>query len=346
MAKEKEIKHERHVLIVDDQPDYLGAVGDAFRALSEDRWQVHTAASEGEALEMLKVKQMELVVLDVNAPVADGARFLAGLQRDHPKMKKAVMVSVAMDEKRAASLASGADLFLEKPVSPEGMKSVFARLCRLLDWTAPRGFQGVLRSVGLMDLVQMECLARNSSILELYREQSLGRIYIEDGQIIHAVCGEISGEGAFHKLLSLNGGTFELHEFELPPERTVNRTWEFLLAEAKRHRELLDFRARTGEASADGAEDFSSEPAGQASEMLVCSGDGEALYNWKCPDPAARVALMQNIARRADQLIPQLQLGKLDRLEIQLAGDRAILQPRADRMIFVRVAANPAKHEG
>jgi predicted regulator of Ras-like GTPase activity (Roadblock/LC7/MglB family) len=55
---------------------------------------------------------------------------------------------------------------------------------------------------------------------------------------------------------------------------------------------------------------------------------------------------MQKVARRAEQLTPQLQLGRLDRLEIQMAGGRAILQPRADRMIFVRLAANPAKHEG
>jgi len=346
MPEEIEIKHERHILIVDDQPDYLGAVSDSFRVLSEDRWQIHTATGTEGALKLLKTRKVELVVLNVNTPVFDGEEFFAGYESGYPNLKKVVMVSVTMDEKHVASLAIGADLFLERPVSPEGMKSVFARLCGLLGWTAPGESQGVARSVGLMDLVQMECQARNSSILELYREQSLGRIYIEDGQIIHAVCGAISGEGAFYKLLSLARGAFELHEFELPPERTVNRTWEFLLAEAKRQRELLEFRTRTGEASSAGTEASSSEPACPASEMLICSGVGEALYNWKCPDPAARVALMQKVARRAEQLIPQLQLGRLDRLEIQMAGGRAILQPRADRMIFVRLAANPAKHEG
>jgi predicted regulator of Ras-like GTPase activity (Roadblock/LC7/MglB family) len=62
------------------------------------------------------------------------------------------------------------------------------------------------------------------------------------------------------------------------------------------------------------------------------------LYNWQCADAAARVALMQTVAQRAEKLVPDLQLGKLDRVEIQLAGGRAILQPRADRMVFVRVA--------
>ena len=345
MSKD-EIKHERHVLIVDDEPDYLATLGDAFRAMSQGRWQIRTATGTEAALEILKTKKIELVVWDVNAPAPDGARFLELLESEHPQLKKVVMASTTTDEKDTATFAVGADLFLGKPVSPEGMKSVFNRLCGLLGWTAPESAQGVLHGVSLADLVQMECLAHNSSILEIYREQSLGRVYIENGQIIHAVCGENLGEGALYKLLALTGCAFELNEFNLPPDRTINRTWEYLLAEGNRRRHLLDLHAKTGAAAPPGAETVSSKPASQASEMLICSGVGEVLYNWKCSDPAARVALMKTIASRAEQLIPEIQLGKLDRLEIQLADGRAILQPRADRMIFVLMAANPENNEG
>ena len=61
------------------------------------------------------------------------------------------------------------------------------------------------------------------------------------------------------------------------------------------------------------------------------------LLNWQCVDPAARVTLLQAVAQRAEKLIPDLQLGKLDRVEIQLADGRAILQPRADRLVFARI---------
>jgi CheY-like chemotaxis protein len=343
MRKEKHIEHDRSVLIVDDKPDYLATMGDSFRALSEGRWQIHTATSAAQAVAILQTEKIDLVVLDVNLLVTDGVQLLGSLHRQHPKLKKVVMSSLATEEK---GLAGGADLFLEKPVSPEGLKSVFAQLCGLLRWTNTQGFQGVLRSVGLPDLVQMECLGRNSSILELFHEQPLGRIYVEDGQIIHAVCGEIAGERAFQKLLTLNGGTFELREFELPPERTINRTWEFLLAEALRQREPLGSRAKSNEMFSTDAKTVSSEPAGQALEMLICSADGKVLYNWECP-AAARVTLMQNVAQRAGQIIPELQLGKLDRFEIQSPAGRVILQPRADRLVFVRIAApNPVKHEG
>jgi CheY-like chemotaxis protein len=337
MPHKKKIEPDRRVLIVDGEPDHLATMSEAFRALSEDRWEVHTAGSAASARKILETVKPALMVLDLNLPEQDGWQLLASLREQQPQLKKVVLPSLATEEKRAASLAAGADLFLEKPISPEGLKSVFAKLCELLDWKLPEGFQGVLRSVGLADLVQMECQARNSSILELYREQSLGRIYIEDGQIIHAVCREISGEAAFQKLFTLTGGTFELREFELPPERTLNRTWEFLLGEAQRQRELLGQRARSGETFSHGAESVSSEPAGAASEILICSAAGEVLLNWQCVAPAARVKLMQKVARCAESLIPELQLGKLDRLEIQLSDGRAILQPRADRLIFARV---------
>ncbi len=345
MAKEKNLEHERRVLIVDDEADYLATVCDSFRALSEGRWQTHAAASAEAALKILQTEAIELVVADINMPGQDGVQFIGELHRRHPQIKKVVMTALASEEKNAASSAAGANLFLEKPVSPEGLKSVFEKLCELIDWKNTQGFQGVLRSVGLPDLVQMECVGKNSSILELFHEHPLGRIYIDQGQITHAVCGEIFGERAFQKLFTITGGTFELLDFEVPPERTINRTWEVLLAEALRQREQLAQRAQAGEKILTADETAAATPVGQTAEMFICSAAGEVLYNWQCADAAARVTLLQAVALRAEKLIPELQLGKLDRVEIQLADGRAVLQPRADRLVFMRVAAPTEKYE-
>jgi hypothetical protein len=109
-----------------------------------------------------------------------------------------------------------------KPHTPDGFKSVFAMLDDLISWAPQQGFQGMLRRVGLQDVIQMECLGRNSSVLEVYNEHVLGRIYIEDGSIIHAAGGELAGERALQRLLALPGGSFELVPFEPPPERTIH----------------------------------------------------------------------------------------------------------------------------
>ena len=133
MAKEKNLEHERRVLIVDDEADYLATVCDSFRALSEGRWQTHAAASAEAALKILQTEAIELVVADINMPGQDGVQFIGELHRRHPQIKKVVMTALASEEKNAASSAAGANLFLEKPVSPEGLKSVFEKLCELID---------------------------------------------------------------------------------------------------------------------------------------------------------------------------------------------------------------------
>jgi HEAT repeat protein/CheY-like chemotaxis protein len=227
------------LLFVDDDYDFLAMIQDFFTALGENAWQIHCASSADQALEMLKTRKMDLVISDVNMPMLDGIQFLHILNRSHPDLKKAVITANATEEKRSACLAEGAELFIEKPRTPEGLKSIFVMLEELITWTPQEGFQGVLRRVGLQDVIQMECLGRTSSVLEIHNQQLAGRIYIEEGRIIHAEAGELAGENAFYQLLALPGGEFQLHPFESPPQRTVEAQWEFLLMEAARARDEM-----------------------------------------------------------------------------------------------------------
>jgi CheY-like chemotaxis protein len=340
MSKENSPPADVHVLIVDDDQNDLAILEDAFRALSEGNWKIHAVPDVAQALQTIQTGKIQLVVLAVNSAALDVSLLLGSFSQHHSQFKTVVVAATATAETRAASLAAGVDLFLEKPVSPEGLKAVFANVSKLVGWELPPDFRGGSPGVGLADLIQMECLARNSSVIELFRESSLGRIYLEDGQIIHAVCGEISGERAFQKLFTLTGAIFELLDFETPPERTINRTWEFLLGEVARRREappagMVDPVA--GETAAP--------PAAKPVEMLIAAPAGEVFYQWQCPDSAARLKLLQEINLHAEPLTTFLQIGKLDRVEIQLPDGRAILQARADRLIFIRTT-NPETHEG
>ena len=343
MSKENPANANLHVLIVDDDQNDLAMLGDAFRTLSEGRWEIHATTAAVEALQAIQTGKIQLVVLAVNSAALDVSLLLGSFSQHHSQFKTVVVAATTTAENRAASLAAGADLFFEKPVSPEGLRAVFAGISELVGWALPPDFQSSSPGVGLADLVQMECLARNSSVLELFRESSLGRIYLEHGQIIHAVCGEISGERAFQKLFTLTGAIFELLDFEPPPERTINRTWEFLLGEVTRLRAAQP----AGMAEiAVAAETTAAPPAAKPVELFIAAATGEVLYQWQCPAAAARLKLMQEISQHAEPLTTFLQIGKLDRVEIELPDGRAILQARADRMIFIRMANPEEKHEG
>jgi CheY-like chemotaxis protein len=336
---------QQQILFVDDETAFLETVGTLFTDWSKNSWSIESASSADQALEILKTRHFDLVVVDVNMPVLDGIQFLRILDRRFPDLKKAAITGYATEEKRSACLANGAELFIEKPRSAEGLKSIFVMLEELVTWKQQAGFQGMLRQVGLQDVIQMECLGRNSSILEIRNRQLTGRIYIEDGRIIHADAGDVKGESAFQKLLSLTGGSFQLLHFEPPNERSIEGQWEFLLMEAARVRDET-----TGDTPGTGP-DTAPKPSTSASdsrltaaaasvravETLICGGQGKILYEWQCADAIARVALLMDIGQQAASVGQLLPLGQFDRLEIQLSASRAVAQVNPDRMVFVHV---------
>ena len=308
--------------------------------LSDGDWTIHCASTPKGALDTLKQQRMDLAVVDMNMPLLDGIQFLNLLGKRYSDLKKVTLTGFATEEKRSQCLANGAELVIEKPHTPDGFKSVYAMLDDLISWEPQQGFQGMLRRVGLQDVIQMECLGRNSSVLEVRNEQMLGRIYIEDGSIIHAAGGGLTGEGALQRLLALSGGAFELVPFEKPPERTIEGQWESLLMEAARVRDEGAAQAAIDE-SKPGPTAAATTSIVSVVETLICSGQGEPLYQTEGVDVAARVAQLQRIAEQAAHLGQMLPLGKFDRLEMQFADGRAIAQARPDRLVFVRTA-NPS----
>jgi CheY-like chemotaxis protein len=235
-ASEPLVERDRkyQVLFVDDSMAFLESFTELCSLLSNDGWEIHCAPTADRALAILQQTPVDLAVLDIGMPMLDGLQLLGIISRRYPAVKLAVMTGRASEAKRADSLASGAELFIEKPVSPDGIKVVFNMLNDLVSWTHREGFTGALRQVTLHEVIQMECIARHSSILEIRDQRVRGQIFIETGMIIHAVAGTLAGEAAFNQLMSIPGGQFHLKPFTAPPMRTVHGGWEVLLLEAAR----------------------------------------------------------------------------------------------------------------
>jgi hypothetical protein len=91
-----------------------------------------------------------------------------------------------------------------------------------------------------------------------------------------------------------------------------------------------------GEA-APGSKAVSGEPARPAVlETVICSLQGEVLYEWQSPDARSRVALLEFLTRRAGSMSTLLPLGQFDRLEAVEDGIRCILKMHEDQALFVR----------
>jgi hypothetical protein len=61
-----------------------------------------------------------------------------------------------------------------------------------------------------------------------------GMVFFRDGGIIHAEAGDLIGEQAFHALSSRPGATFVVQQNVTTTRRTIQQTWQDLLAEAQR----------------------------------------------------------------------------------------------------------------
>lgn len=353
----------RNILFIDDDPAYREMIQRVATQWGRDRWTVFLAENAGQALSLIQDQAIDLAIIDIEMPVVDGLQLLNLIGRKYPQLQKVVMTAFATDQNRSASLAAGAELFLEKPRTVEGLESIFATLHELARWQPEQGFRGVLRQASLQDVIQMECLSRHSVLLEVLTPAARGDIFIQDGSVIHAQTGHLTGEDAFNHLLCLSGGEFNLKPYAAPPVRTIDAPWEFLLMEAARKRdeasEAIQSHAATPAwdqpvahepatlpaafalpqaASTAGMAALPERPRTQVDEVFLCSPQGEVLYEWKCNDTAARIGLLEFVSQKARQLAQGLPLGKFDRVEMSCASSRLVLRIREDHAMLVRTS--------
>jgi DNA-binding NtrC family response regulator len=100
------------ILVVDDEEDLRLSL--KFRLKSES-FDVEVAADGEEALEKLKAKQSDIVLLDISMPRMSGIEALTIIQRDYPQIE-IIMLTGANDVKTAVEcMDKGAFYFVTKP---------------------------------------------------------------------------------------------------------------------------------------------------------------------------------------------------------------------------------------
>ena len=349
-----EIIKRKALLFVDDDVEFLDNIQALFAEKARGTWDIFAAENHAQALALLAKLRVDLVVLDIRMPGLDGIQFLQLLGRTHPGQTVAILTGIATEESRRTCLESGAALFLEKPVAPNGFATIFAALDALAGAQPQGGFRGMMRRVGLQEVLQLECLGRKSSVLEIFTGKMRGRIFICDGALVHAESGTLQGEVALYGMLALRGGEFNLLPYSEPPRRTIEGQWESLLMEAARltdegQKFLEPPQPETGAAEPDhiAATGTREVSLGQLriEEIVLCSGAGEVLYEWESKSLELRLRLLEQIEQQATQLSSLAPVGRFDRLEILTAEGRIVCQVQPDRRLFVRRAGTTATAE-
>jgi len=96
------------------------------------------------------------------------------------------------------------------------------------------GFAGELQNIQLDSLIQLYCLSAETITIKIIQDDYTGKVFLENGEIVHAEGGPRSGEEAFFTIMALQGGRIETSQMEKAEKRTIHKNYQFLLMEVAR----------------------------------------------------------------------------------------------------------------
>jgi CheY-like chemotaxis protein len=221
----------RHkILILDDDADWLTLSKEMLAALPS-RPEILTANNGKRALSLLESEPVRLLICDLKMPRIDGLQILSIVRRRYPELRTVVLSSLEDEEFRSRAYALGVDLFWIKIEMQRNSKLFIECLESLLGRDDEPGFRGI-QSKSLMDIIQMECLSRSSSVLRITRGPLVARLWIQNGELHDAEAEGVRGEPAFRRIISWKSGTFENLPAEPQRERTITKPINALLLES------------------------------------------------------------------------------------------------------------------
>ena len=229
------------VLLVDDNPMVLGMLQQALSTLG----QVATASDAADALLKAVDDPPDLLVSDYRMPGMDGRQLIEKL-RSRPATANfaAIILATKADINEHLSQQDPVDDFVEKPFF---LKEATRRIKRVIDKIALEKMakaapsDGVLRGslaqMNVIDLMQSLEMGRKSCLLTLTNDDEKCEVYFSEGQVMHAVYGNLKGDAAVFKVLRWTGGNFQLDFEGKTTETSTQLNTQGLLMEGLR---LLD----------------------------------------------------------------------------------------------------------
>jgi len=214
------------LLLVDDQ---LEMVWDLGRCLARAGFVVTTCGDASEALPLLEAKTFDILVTDIQMPNLNGLALIEWVRQNRPSIKTVVMTAFGSPSLKEVALRKGAILYLEKPIDPDLLVEVLRASAH------SKSFTGAVNEIELVDYVQLMLLTRRQSVLQVTNVSGEeGFLFIDRGNVVHATCGDLVGEGAFYFCLSFEGGSFNTLPWREPDAVTITMRGENLLMESQR----------------------------------------------------------------------------------------------------------------
>jgi CheY-like chemotaxis protein len=224
------MENQHKILVLDDDADWLELSREMLSQLPS-KPEIRTATSGKRALAMLDAEPFRLLICDLKMPRIDGLQVLTIVRRRFPELRTVVLSALEDENFRSRAYALGVDMFWLKTEMQGNLQMYLDCLESLMGRDQEGGFRGI-QSKNLMDIIQMECLTRSSTVLRITRGSLVAKLWIQGGELTDAEAEGARGEAAFRRILTWKSGTFENLPAEPNRERTISKPVNALLLES------------------------------------------------------------------------------------------------------------------
>jgi predicted regulator of Ras-like GTPase activity (Roadblock/LC7/MglB family)/CheY-like chemotaxis protein len=173
---------------------------------------------------MLEETKIDLIVTDIRMPGISGIDLLIIVRNKYPDIGVIVMTAFPSSASKTEAIEKGGLCFVEKPFDINVMRDSVRSALKM-----DSHFEGKMTGIQLTDFIQINSLSQASTALLINADGREGVIYFSEGTVVHATCGDLTGEEAFYKLMNFKGGTIETFNPDTIPETTITTPLEALL---------------------------------------------------------------------------------------------------------------------
>jgi DNA-binding NtrC family response regulator len=106
----------KRILVIDDEEIVRVSCK---RALAPEGYEVDSAASGEEGLDLFEKADYDLVLTDLKMPVMDGIEVLLSIKKKRPEQNVMIMTGYDTVEHIVEAISSGAAHYIEKPFTPD-----------------------------------------------------------------------------------------------------------------------------------------------------------------------------------------------------------------------------------